>query len=334
MPSMLRPGRRSFSLAALAATWMLIVASSAQASTVTIGSPLTASFVSNPLCNPLCTYAQTELPGAVVASPSDGTIVRWRIKAAVGPGGFKLQVLHPAGFGAYTGTGTSAEGKPINFGTQVFTTDLPIHAGDLIGLDNTDVTETIGTASTPGSKVALWNSTFPNGSTLGPDGSGGPFEFAFNADVQPLPGITSLSPSSGPIGGGTSVTITGHDFTGATAVSFGAVPAASFAVNSDTQLTAVSPPGAPGTVDVGVKNPGQSPTAGADAFTYTQTNITCVAPNLKHKTLKKAKKALAKAGCTLGKVKGPKGKSAKVKKQNPKPGKVLPAGAKVNVKLG
>ena len=156
MPSMLRPGRRSFSLAALAATWMLIAASSAQASTVTIGSPLTAAFASErPLRLP-CTYAQTELPGAVVTSPSDGTIVRWRIKAAAGPGGFKLRVLHPAGFDAETGAGTSAEGKPVSFGTQVFTTDLPIHAGDLIGIDNTDASEEIGTASTSGSIVAVW----------------------------------------------------------------------------------------------------------------------------------------------------------------------------------
>jgi len=35
---------------------------------------------------------------------------------------------------------------------------------------------------------------------------------------------------------------TGSRFTGATAVRFGAAPAASFTVDSDTQTTAVSPP--------------------------------------------------------------------------------------------
>ena len=336
MPSMLKPGRRSFSLVALAVTSMLIAASSAQASTVTIGSPLTASFESKIFCGLPCTVTQTALPGAVVTSPSDGTIMRWRVKAASGPGGFKLRVLHPAGFEAETGAGTSAEGKPVSVGTQVFATELPIHAGDLVGIDITDVNEKIGEVETTGSKVALWIPPLADGSTLGPNAPPfGPHELAFNADVQPLPGITLLSPSSGPSGGGTSVTIGGHDFTGATAVSFGAVPAASFTVNSDSQITAVSPPGSPGTVDVGVKNPGQSPTVGADAFTYTQTNITCVAPNLKHKTLKKAKKALKKANCRLGKVKKTKGKKGgKVKRQNPKAGAVLPAGAKVNVKLG
>lgn len=331
---MLKSGWRAFPLGALAAIWVLIAASGAQASTVTIGSPLTAAFASNQLCNPLCTRAQTALPGAVVASPTDGTIVRWRVSFVTGPGGFELQVLHPAGFGTYTGTGTSAVGTPISFGTQVFATDLPIRAGDLIGLDNTDINETIGTASTAGSMAAFWNKPFPDGSTLGPDFESGPYEIAFNADIQPLPGVSSLAPSSGPVAGGTSVTIGGHDFTGASAVSFGGIPAAGFTVNADGQITAVSPPGSPGTVDVSVKNPGQSPAVGSDKFTYT--TASCIVPSLKHKTLKKAKEALRKAGCSLGKVKRAKGKKhgKVVKKQKPKAGAVLPVGSAVNVKLG
>jgi len=49
--------------------------------------------------------------------------------------------------------------------------------------------------------------------------------------------------------------------------------------------------------------------------------------------VKAAKKALQKADCKLGKLTGKKSKSAKVTKQSPKPGKVLPPGSKVNVKL-
>jgi len=57
-----------------------------------------------------------------------------------------------------------------------------------------------------------------------------------------LPSITSFSPSSGPVG--TSVTITGNNFTGATKVTFGGVKATSFTVVSDTKITATVPPGA------------------------------------------------------------------------------------------
>ena len=42
------------------------------------------------------------------------------------------------------------------------------------------------------------------------------------------PAVTGLSPSSGPVAGGTAVTITGTSFTSATEVRFGDTPATSF----------------------------------------------------------------------------------------------------------
>src|ERR1019366_7947378 len=65
--------------------------------------------------------------------------------------------------------------------------------------------------------------------------------------VVPAPAVTSISPSSGPTTGGTTVTITGTNFTGATKVGFGAVAATSFTVVSSTEITAVSPAQAAGT---------------------------------------------------------------------------------------
>jgi hypothetical protein len=85
------------------------------------------------------------------------------------------------------------------------------------------------------------------------------------------PTVTSISPTSGPTAGGTTVTITGTGFTGATAVSFGGTAAASFSFVSDTSMTAVSPAGT-GTVDVTVTGPGgTSATSSADQFTYLST---------------------------------------------------------------
>ena len=55
------------------------------------------------------------------------------------------------------------------------------------------------------------------------------------------PTITGISPSSGLAG--TIVTITGTDFTGATAVSFNGVAAASYTVDSATSITATAPTG-------------------------------------------------------------------------------------------
>jgi IPT/TIG domain/PASTA domain len=336
----LGPGKRPIvSAFAVCVLGSLGLIPSAQASTVTLGSSLTASFSQSSLCGSLCTIAQSELPGAVVASPSDGTVVRWRVKAASGPGGFRLRVLHPEGFGAYTGVGTSATGTPVSFGTQVFATQLPISAGDLVGLDPTDPNGTIGIVGTPNSKSTEWISSLADGSTRGSDGTIS-IELAYNADVRPVPGVASLSPSSGPVAGGTSVTIAGHDFEGTTAVSFGGTPAASFAVDSDSQITAVSPGGPAGSVDVRVENPGESPVVSSDVFSYAEPPVVvgCVVPNLKGKTLKKARVALKKAHCRLGKV-SPKGnrklrRRGRVVKQSPKAGVSRSAGAKVNVKLG
>ncbi|HTU78472.1 MAG TPA: IPT/TIG domain-containing protein [Solirubrobacteraceae bacterium] len=86
---------------------------------------------------------------------------------------------------------------------------------------------------------------------------------------EPLPAITAVYPDAGPTAGGTSVTITGSNLEGATAVHFGANAAAGFTVNSASSITAVEPAGSVGTVAVTVSTPaGISPTGSADRFTY------------------------------------------------------------------
>jgi hypothetical protein len=55
------------------------------------------------------------------------------------------------------------------------------------------------------------------------------------------PTVTSISPSSGRISGGTAVTITGTGLTGTTSVTFSGVNAQSFTVVNDTTITAVTP---------------------------------------------------------------------------------------------
>jgi hypothetical protein len=83
------------------------------------------------------------------------------------------------------------------------------------------------------------------------------------------PTVTGINPSSGPVTGGTSVTITGSKFTGATAVKFGANNATAFTVDSDTQITAISPAGVAGVVDVTVTTAsGTSAIGASDQFTY------------------------------------------------------------------
>jgi RHS repeat-associated protein len=85
----------------------------------------------------------------------------------------------------------------------------------------------------------------------------------------PVPTVSGVSPNTGLTHGGQVVTITGTDLTGATRVSFGGTPAATFTVTSATQLTATAPPEAAGTVDVTVTTPGgSSAPLTVDQFTY------------------------------------------------------------------
>jgi len=66
------------------------------------------------------------------------------------------------------------------------------------------------------------------------------------------PAITSFSPATA--AAGATVTITGVNFTGATAVYFGGTPAASFIVNADNSMTAVVGAGVSGNVSVVTPN--------------------------------------------------------------------------------
>lgn len=84
------------------------------------------------------------------------------------------------------------------------------------------------------------------------------------------PTITSVSPNQGSATGGTTVTITGTNLAGASAVDFGSTPATTFSVVSSTEIDAVSPVGTAGTTtDITVIGPsGASAISSADQFTY------------------------------------------------------------------
>jgi hypothetical protein len=84
------------------------------------------------------------------------------------------------------------------------------------------------------------------------------------------PSVTSLGPTNGSTTGATGVNIFGQGFCNfTTAVRFGATPATSFVVNSDTSLSAVSPAHAAGMVHITVTNAaGTSATSANDQYLF------------------------------------------------------------------
>ena len=98
---------------------------------------------------------------------------------------------------------------------------------------------------------------------------------------QGAPTVTALSPIAGPLGGGTVVTVTGTNLTGATKVTFGSVAGTTVTRISATQVRATSPARATaGSVDVRVTTPGgTSAVVTADRFTYQAVpTVTSIAP--------------------------------------------------------
>lgn len=323
--------RLGVAIAVVASAWALIGAVAAQAQTISIGSVLPTTFKSVPF-GQTETQFNTTLPekGASLASPVDGAVVRWRIQGAKG-GPFFLRVLRPTGHGAYTAVGTSAPATPTGPGLQTFTTNIPIQSGDLIAVDSSNPTDEIGVADVAGANTAF---IFPppfDGTTVAPSGTTSGQELELSAEVQASPKIGDVAPRNGSILGGTKVVITGESLTGASSVKFGDVPATSFNVDSDTQITAVAPKGAkPGLVTVKVTTAAGSSAATGSYFEYRA----CVVPSLKGTTLPVAKRKLRNAGCALGTVKRVAGKHGKVVVQTPRAGTTLNPEAKVNLKIG
>jgi hypothetical protein len=90
-------------------------------------------------------------------------------------------------------------------------------------------------------------------------------QFTFAA----APTVTGVNPNAGAPAGGAQVIVTGSNLSGATAVMFGGTAAASFTVNSGTQITAVSPAETASTVNITVTTPGgTSATSAADQFAF------------------------------------------------------------------
>lgn len=344
------PRRLGLAISALAVIALLAPAGAA-ARTITVGSSLLNQYtVSVTFLQSSLTVTNSTLsdPEATATSPVDGVILRWRLTPQAAADTYALRVLHPTGTGSYTGAGTSVSRVASTTATETFATNLPIQAGDAIGLDSLKNNPTVKSASIPTAKVLYWPSALGEGVTAAPNPLTG-YEFGFNADVQPAPQVVLVSPSSGPAGGGTTVTIAGSDFADVKEVRFGSVPASSFTVNSEAEISAVAPAAAgAGPVDVSVTTiAGTSPAATHGRFTYEAPAaqptappppppavINCVVPKLTGKSLKAGRKALSKAHCKVGKVTGEKGKAAKIVKQGSKAGTAKPEGSAVSVTLG
>jgi hypothetical protein len=139
-----------------------------------------------------------------------------------------------------------------------------------------------------GAQVVKYATTLPTQMLLGFTAATGGFndlQYVQNVNITtgpppPAPTVATVSPSSGPTTGGTTVNITGTNLTGATSVMFGSTAATAFTVNQDGSITATSPASQGGAVNVTVTTAGgTSATNSGDQYTYVAPPPTVVIVN-------------------------------------------------------
>ena len=185
-------------------------------------------------------YVYSNLPAITNVNPSVG----------LPAGGNKVFITGSGFLGITAASGVMFDATPapsytVDSNTQI-TAFVPEHA---VGTVNIVVTNAVGSSpNTPAD------------------------DYTYAISVPAAPTITSLSPALGLLTGGTTVVITGTGFAGiagATGVKFGGVNAPSYAVNSNTRITAMTPAHGVGIVDVMVTSPfGSSPNTIADDYRY------------------------------------------------------------------
>jgi hypothetical protein len=142
-----------------------------------------------------------------------------------------------------------AAGASVTFGgvkatgvTVVNSTTITAHTpASAAGSANVVVTSATGIASTP------------------------PVTYTFN----PPPSVSSVSPASGPLTGGASVVVSGANFLPGAKVTLGGVPATNISTTAGS-ISATTPPGTTGPVNVVVTNPDGQSASATGAYSYEQ----------------------------------------------------------------
>lgn len=290
-------------------------------------------------------YENVPGPGTSLGAytvPVSGVITSWSTNATEGLGQtLTFKVYRRVNATHYVPVGHDGPRELVPNTVNAFKTAIPVEAGEVIG--NNDLAHVAEVPNACEFQTGNFNDVILCSEPQGDFPDGTPFEIFpecehgvranETATILPPPTVSSISPASGSFKGGASVVIGGTNFAELKGVNFGSVPAASFTVNSEGQITAVAPASATlSKVNVTVTTIAGSATS-PGLFSYEG----CKVPKLLGKKLKASKKKARKADCKIGKVKkrdGATAKTGKVVKQSPRPGKLLPPGTKIKLTLG
>jgi hypothetical protein len=184
-----------------------------------------------------------ECPGATAPTPQ---VTGLSPNTGATAGGTLVEIL---------GSGLAGQ-TSVQFGSTPATHVTVLSPYALLAVAPTGTSTTDVTVTTPGGTSAT--------------GAGDRYTYFSPLAAPDGPVITSISPSAGPLVGGTLVTITGSRLGGVFAVSFANTPSVRITDVSATEIQAVAPAGiAPGRVDLTAVNAaGSSAVNSADSYSY------------------------------------------------------------------
>ena len=197
------------------------------------------------------------------AGAADVVVTNLDAQSATGTGAFTY-VPPPQISGFTPSQGPAAGGNAVTISGQDFVSGATVDFGGTsatITLFSTTSIEVNAPAGTGSVSVTVTN----------PDGQNVTAASSYTYVVSgSAPGVTSVTPNSGTVNGGTPVVVAGGGFLLGATVTFGGTAATNVVVTSPTQITCTTPAAsATGAVAVTVNNPGGNSGALTNAYTYT-----------------------------------------------------------------
>ncbi len=157
--------------------------------------------------------------------------------------------------------GKLAGGTSITLTGTGFRTGMSVTVGASACTSVNVISATSMTCLTPANTTGVYSI-----STTDPDNQSGTLATAYT--YNPLPTITTVSPTNGPLTGGATITITGTGFMSGVAMTIGGTACTTFAMVSSTSLTCVVPTKTAGAVSVVVTNVDTQAVTQTNAYTY------------------------------------------------------------------
>lgn len=237
-------------------TTVTVTGSSFTPSTTLTLDGIAASSVTVVNSTTLTAISPAHAPGSVNAVVDNG------VNTATLNGAFTYMTLAPTLTGVSPPTGPVAGGTTITLNGTNLTGTTSVTVGGVAATSVVVANNTTVTAVVP----AYVSGSLVKDVVVGDGSTNATLVSAFT--YQPAaPTLTAIAPNSGPIAGGTVVTVTGTGFTPSTTLTLGGVAATSVTVVNSTTLTGVTPAHAQANVDVVVDNGVASATLLA-AFSY------------------------------------------------------------------